>query len=71
MTTTKSRFQFRERFFFLLVLPVAYTVEWAFAVTHDWQAYPRSEWVALMIFVYLFRWYIFCFSQARWRREHG
>lgn len=48
MTTTKSRFQFRERFFFLLVLPVAYTVEWAFAVTHDWQAYPRSEWVALI-----------------------
>lgn len=45
--TTKTRFQFSERYFFLLVLPVAFAVEWAFAASLDWQAYPRSEWVTL------------------------
>lgn len=37
----------KEKWFFLLVLPVAIAIEWAFAATHDWTAYPRSEWVAI------------------------
>jgi len=39
--------QLSEKWFFLLVLPLAVAIEWAFAATHDWVAYPRSEWVAL------------------------
>jgi hypothetical protein len=38
----------REKWFFLLVLPLAVAVEWWFARTLDWAAYPRSEWVALV-----------------------
>lgn len=37
----------REKWFFVIVLPVAIAIEWAFARTLDWTAYPRSEWVAL------------------------
>jgi hypothetical protein len=37
-----------EKWFFLLVLPIAIAIEWAFASWHDWGAYPRSEWVALV-----------------------
>ena len=37
----------REKWFFLIALPLAIAVEWAFARTLDWSAYPRSEWVAL------------------------
>ena len=48
-----------ERWFYLVVLPLAVGIEWAFAATLDWTRYPRSEWVALfdlcvfMPFVYL------------------
>ena len=38
----------RERWFFLIALPSAIVIEWAFARTLDWTAYPRSEWVALV-----------------------
>ncbi|KPF61740.1 hypothetical protein [Porphyrobacter sp. AAP60] len=37
----------REKWFFLIALPVAVAIEWAFARSLDWTAYPRSEWVAL------------------------
>lgn len=37
----------REKWFFLIALPLAIAIEWAFARTLDWSAYPRSEWVAL------------------------
>lgn len=37
-----------EKYFFLIILPIAIGIEWAFAATHDWAAYPRSEWVALV-----------------------
>jgi hypothetical protein len=37
----------REKWFFLIALPLAIAIEWAFARTLDWTAYPRSEWVAL------------------------
>ena len=36
-----------EKWFFLIALPIALATEWSFAVTLDWVAYPRSEWVAL------------------------
>jgi hypothetical protein len=36
-----------EKWFFLIALPLAIGIEWAFARTLDWTAYPRSEWVAL------------------------
>ncbi|MCR2834607.1 hypothetical protein [Parerythrobacter lacustris] len=38
----------REKWFFVIVLPIAIAIEWAFAQTLDWTAYPRSEWVALV-----------------------
>jgi len=38
----------REKWFFLIVLPIAVAIEWAFAATLDWSAYPRAEWVALV-----------------------
>lgn len=50
----------REKWFYLLVLPMAIAIEWAFAASLDWSAYPRSEWVALfdlcifLPFIYLF-----------------
>jgi hypothetical protein len=37
----------REKWFFLIALPMAMAIEWAFARSLDWSAYPRSEWVAL------------------------
>lgn len=37
----------REKWFFLIALPVVVAIEWAFARSLDWGAYPRSEWVAL------------------------
>ncbi|MDA9918552.1 hypothetical protein N9D37_01510 [Erythrobacter sp.] len=37
-----------EKWFFIAVLPIAFGIEWAFAVTLDWSAYPRSEWVMLV-----------------------
>jgi hypothetical protein len=37
----------REKWFFLIALPLAIAIEWGFARTLDWSAYPRSEWVAL------------------------
>ncbi len=37
----------RERWFFLIALPLAIAIEWAVARSLDWSAYPRSEWVAL------------------------
>ncbi|MGB3471896.1 MAG: hypothetical protein WBA51_13830 [Erythrobacter sp.] len=38
----------REKWFYLLVLPIAFAIEWGFAASLDWTAYPRSEWVALV-----------------------
>lgn len=38
----------RERWFFLIALPLAIAIEWAFAATLDWTVYPRSEWVMLV-----------------------
>lgn len=38
----------REKWFFLIALPLAIAIEWAFARSLDWSAYPRSEWVALI-----------------------
>ncbi len=40
--------QLSEKWFFLIVLPLAVTIEWAFAATLDWSEYPRSDWVALV-----------------------
>lgn len=37
----------REKWFFLIALPLAIAIEWAFARSLDWTDYPRSEWVAL------------------------
>lgn len=37
-----------EQYFFLIILPLAIAIEWASARSHDWEAYPRSEWVALI-----------------------
>jgi hypothetical protein len=37
----------REKWFFLIGLPLAIAIEWTFARSLDWTAYPRSEWVAL------------------------
>jgi hypothetical protein len=37
----------REKWFFLVALPLAIAIEWAFARSLDWAAYPRSEWVVL------------------------
>ncbi len=47
MTIAKSRFQFREQFFFLLVVPLVLAIEWSVASSVDWRAYPRIEWAAL------------------------
>ena len=38
----------REKWFFLIVLPIAIAIEWAFALWLDWSVYPRAEWVALV-----------------------
>jgi len=38
----------RERWFFLIALPLAFAIEWAFARSLDWTVYPRSEWVMLV-----------------------
>lgn len=56
---------FQERYFYLIVLPFAYAIEWSFAASLDWQVYPRSEWVTLVdlcLFVPLL--YFTLFSQA-------
>ncbi len=69
--------RFNEKWFFLLVLPIAIAIEWAFAATHDWAAYPRSEWVALIdlcVFVPLVYWFLFSSSlapRARFLRTLG
>lgn len=36
-----------EKWFFLIAMPLAVAIEWAFARSLDWTSYPRSEWVAL------------------------
>lgn len=41
----------REKWFFLIVLPLAIAIEWAFAATLDWSAYPSSEWIAKLMIV--------------------
>ena len=38
----------KEKWFFLIVLPVAIAIEWAFALSLDWTENPRAEWVALV-----------------------
>lgn len=38
----------KEKWFFLIVLPIAIAIEWAFALSLDWTENPRAEWVALV-----------------------
>ena len=51
-----------EKYFFLVVLPLVIAIEWAFARSLDWGAYPRSEWVAfidLCVFMPIVYWAFF------------
>jgi len=60
-----------EKWFFLLALPLAVAIEWAFAASLDWTAYPRSEWVALVdLCVFMPLLYLFAFSSTLPRRAH-
>lgn len=53
----------REKWFFLIALPVAVAIEWTFARSLDWGAYPRSEWVALFdLCVFMPLMYLLIFS---------
>ena len=45
--TLTNRFQFGERYFYLLVLPLALAIEFAVASSFDWNNFPRGEWIAL------------------------
>lgn len=59
----------REKWFFLIVLPLAIAVEWAFARTLDWAAFPRSEWVPLFdLCIFMPLVYIFAFSSDLTRK---
>ncbi len=69
MSAPSDRWQFRERWFFLLILPCSFAAEWAFAITQDWTAYPRSEWVVLFdLCIFLPLIYYGLFSKALDRR---
>lgn len=67
----------REKWFFLIALPLAIAIEWAFARSLDWTAYPRSEWVALFdLCVFMPLLYLLAFAseltrKARWLRCLG
>ena len=59
----------REKWFFLIALPLAIAIEWAFARSLDWSAYPRSEWVALFdLCVFMPLLYLAAFSSALTRK---
>ena len=59
----------REKWFFLIALPLAIAIEWAFARTLDWTAYPRSEWVALFdLCVFMPLLYLAAFSSQLTRK---
>lgn len=59
----------REKWFFLIALPVAVAIEWAFARSLDWGAYPRSEWVALFdLCVFMPLLYLLIFSSDLTRK---
>lgn len=59
----------REKWFFLIALPLAVSIEWGFARTLDWSAYPRSEWVALFdLCIFMPLLYLFAFSSALSRK---
>lgn len=58
-----------EKWFFLIALPIAVAMEWAFARTLDWQAYPRSEWVALFdLCIFMPLLYLIAFSSSLSRK---
>ena len=58
-----------EKWFFLLALPIAIAIEWGFARTLDWTAYPRSEWVALFdLCVFLPLLYLSAFASGLTRK---
>ena len=67
----------KEKWFFLVALPVAVAIEWGFARTLDWTADPRSEWVALFdLCVFMPLLYLVIFGsalsrKARWLRCLG
>jgi hypothetical protein len=59
----------REKWFFLIALPLAIAIEWAFARSLDWTAYPRSEWVALFdLCVFMPLLYLAAFSSELTRK---
>lgn len=59
----------REKWFFLIAFPLAIAIEWAFARTLDWAAYPRSEWVALFdLCVFMPLLYLAAFSSELTRK---
>jgi hypothetical protein len=59
----------REKWFFLIALPIAIVIEWAFARSLDWTVYPRSEWVALFdLCVFMPLVYLFAFSSTPGRK---
>lgn len=59
----------REKWFFLIALPSAIAIEWAFARSLDWAAYPRSEWVALFdLCVFMPIVYLLAFSNTLTRK---
>lgn len=59
----------REKWFFLIILPLAIAVEWGFARSLDWTAYPRSEWVALFdLCVFMPLLYLLAFSSELARK---
>lgn len=59
----------REKWFFLIALPLAVAIEWAFARSLDWTTYPRSEWVALFdLCVFMPLLYVSAFSSELTRK---
>jgi hypothetical protein len=61
----------REKWFFLIALPLAVAIEWAFARSLDWSAYPRSEWVALFdLCIFMPLLYLAAFSSELARKAH-
>lgn len=59
----------REKWFFLIALPLAVAIELAFARSLDWTTYPRSEWVALFdLCVFMPLLYLLVFSSELTRK---
>ncbi len=58
-----------EKWFFIIAMPLAVAIEWAFAASLDWTVYPRSEWVALVdLCVFMPLLYLLAFSSTLPRR---